>query len=281
MTTKKNLDANSLKNHILGTHPSGGLFGCHTSASEGYTLSEIPHRALDMEEAKSSQMISQIRPALIKHHADEEKISRIKRQLERLGFDYSKLPLNPIPTIDKTRKGNLAEIFLAEYITASTGLDLPIYRLRFNPNIEQSMKGDDLLAFDFSKNPVKIIVGEAKFRTNPDKAAVQEMINALVLSKHAGIPASIQFIANRLFEIGRADLGQQVEDCAEGIVNGKHDIVYVGFLMSSKNCKNYVDKHTESLLPNLAVLSFSSENLKQFYEECFINLEEDAFGSPK
>lgn len=281
MTTKNNLVANSLEESILGTHPIDGLFGCHTIASEGYTQSNVLHRALDMEEANSSQMVAQLRPALIKHHADEDKISRIKGQLERLGFDYSKLPLSPFPRTDKTRKGNLAEVFLAEYMTASTAFDLPIYRLRFNPNIEQSMKGDDLLAFDFSKNPVKIIVGEAKFRSKPDKTAVQEMVSALVSSNHAGIPASIQFIANRLFEIGRADLGQQVEDCAEGIVNGKHDIMYVGFMMSSNNCKNNVDKHTESILPNLAVLSFSLRNLNQFYENCFIQLEEEAFGPPK
>lgn len=281
MIKKNNPVASLSKNCILGTHPSDELFGCHTVANEGYTQSAIIHRALDLEEANHSKMVAQLRPALIKHHASDEKISRIKHQLERLGFDYSRLSLSSIPKTDKTRKGNLAEIFLAEYITASTDLNLPIYRLRFNPNVEQSMKGDDLLAFDFSKKSVKIIVGEAKFRTSPNKNAVQEMINALMPSNQAGVPASIQFIASLLFEIGRADLGRQVEDCAEGIVNGKHDIMYVGFMMSSNNCKSCVDKHTESRIPNLAVLSFSSKNLKQFYEDCFMKLEEEAYGSPK
>ena len=36
------------------------------------------------------------------------------------------------------------------YICAASGTCLPVYRLRYNPNIEQSMKGDDVLAFDFT-----------------------------------------------------------------------------------------------------------------------------------
>ncbi len=34
-------------------------------------------------------------------------------------------------------------VFLAEYIVAESEASLPVYRLRYNPNVEQSMKGDD------------------------------------------------------------------------------------------------------------------------------------------
>lgn len=279
--TKHNLSAQRSMDDILGTHPGGESFGCYTNASDDYTKANVPHRTLNMQDDKSEQMVAQLRKALIKHHADDSKLSRIKLQLERLGFDYSKIPTNPIPRAEKTRKGNLAEVFLAEYISASTVTELPIYRLRFNPNIEQSMKGDDILAFDFSKNPVTILVGEAKFRTTPNKTAVQGMIKSLLSSHRAGIPASLQFIADRLFEMGSGDLGQRVEDCAEGIANNNQDLRYVGLLMSTGNCKTCVDEHAESLLPNLAVLSFTLNKLNSFYEDCFDQLEEQAFGPSK
>lgn len=281
MTMKNHFPIHPPQNDILGKHPTGESFGCYAIATDGYTKYDVPHRELSIQEDQSIKMVGQLRNSLIKHHVNDNKISRIKLQLERLGFDYSKLPTNPFPQTEKTRKGNLAEVFLAEYITASTASDLPVYRLRFNPNIEQSMKGDDVLAFDFSKSPVRIIVGEAKFRATPNKKAVQDMLKSLLSSHHTGVPASLQFIADRLFEMGNTDLGQKVEDCAEGITNGNQDVRYIGLLMSSDNCKTYVSEHTEYLLTNLAVLSFNSNNINGFYESCFDQIEEEAFGSSK
>jgi hypothetical protein len=36
------------------------------------------------------------------------------------------------------------------------------------------MKGDDVLAFDLDSHPVRVIVGEAKFRATSTKDSVQE-----------------------------------------------------------------------------------------------------------
>jgi Cap4 SAVED domain len=94
------------------------------------------------------------------------------------------LPRFPIDP--STRKGNLAEVVLAEYLVAATGIVLPIYRLRYNPNIDQSMKGDDVLAFDLDSNPVRIIVGEAKFRGTSTKKAVEEIVDGLARSTKQG-----------------------------------------------------------------------------------------------
>lgn len=60
-------------------------------------------------------------------------------------------PANP-----NTRKGNVAEVVLAEYLVANEGISVPIYRLRYNPNVDQSMKGDDALAFDLDSKPMRL-----------------------------------------------------------------------------------------------------------------------------
>ena len=256
------------------------MFGCYTKASDGLTLSDIPHRALKIVNNRK-KAIAHLRGALIRHHADDEKLTRIKRQLERLGFDQSKLPTSPFPRADKTRKGNLSEVFLSEYLSTATEAELPVYRLRYNPNVEQSMKGDDVLVFDFSKSPIRIIVGEAKFRSTSSRSVVQDMVNALVTSHQAGVPSSLQFVADRLFETGHEDVGTRVLESAEQISNGNHDLRYVGFLMSTRGCRAHVDKYTEPMLPKLAVLSFTEGDLSGFLEECYDRIEEEAFGTPK
>ena len=78
-----------------------------------------------------------------------------------------------------TQKGNLGEILLAEYLRSSSGLELLVYKLRFNPNVEQSMKGDDILLFDKSNIENKIIMGEAKYRTTPAKSVIDDIMDAL------------------------------------------------------------------------------------------------------
>ena len=256
------------------------MFGCYTKAKDGLTLSDIPHRALKIVNNRK-KTIAHLRDALIRHHADDEKLTRIKRQLERLDFDQSKLPTNPFPRADETRKGNLSEVFLSEYISAATEAELPIYRLRYNTNVEQSMKGDDVLAFDFSKKPIRIIVGEAKFRSTSSRSVVQEMVNALLTSHKAGVPSSLQFVADRLFETGHEDVGTRVLESAEQISNGNHDLRYVGFLMSTRRCGAHVDKYTEPMLPKFAVLSFTEDDLSGFLEECYDRIEEEAFGTPE
>jgi len=51
---------------------------------------------------------------------------------------------------------------LAEYLSSTTDAQLPIYRLRYNTNPDQSMKGDDVLLFDLDAEPVRIIIGESR-----------------------------------------------------------------------------------------------------------------------
>lgn len=277
MTTKSS--TSPAADTVLGKHPGGDSFGAFTTSSDGHTATKVAHRALELKESNAQKTVDQLRDALIIHHADKEKVERIKIQLERLGFDYSRLQTCPIPKEDKTRKGNLAEIFLAEYISASARADLPVYRLRYNPNVEQSMKGDDVLAFDFNFDPVRIFVGEAKFRETSSKKAVQDMVNALITSHKMGVPASLQFVADRLFETGQAKLGQRVEDCATRIANGDFDLRYVGLLMSKGRCKDHVDEHTPKSTENIVILSFTAEDIIGFYQSCYDNIEEDAFGT--
>ena len=212
---------------ILGSHPEPDAFGCHTQAEDTSTSSDVPHRALSQDDGSRDDTVEQLREALIQHHTSAEMRARDQRKredLRQLGYPISDAETHRFPHADKTRKGNLAEVFLAEYIVAAKDAALPVYRLRYNPNVEQSMKGDDVLAFDFHSKRVRILVGEAKFRKIPSKAAIEGIVAGLVRSHQAGLPASLQFVADRLFETDNIDLGRRVESCALLMARGRLDL---------------------------------------------------------
>ena len=266
---------------ILGPHPAPDAFGCHTQAEDARTKSDVPHRALSQDDGNCEQTVEQLREALIRHHTSEEMRERDRRKresLRQLGYPVSDKEIHRFPRTNKTRKGNLAEVFLAEYIVAGSDADLPVYRLRYNPNVEQSMKGDDVLAFDFRSRRVRILVGEAKFRGTPSKKAVEDIVGGLCRSHQAGLPVSLQFVADRLFEAGNMDLGRRVEDCALLMAQGRLDLYYVGLLLSNTNSKASVDRHTNGDLRNLVMISLGVDDPNGLVCECFDGIEEDAYG---
>jgi len=104
-------------NAVLGTHPTQDTFGCHTNVNDLHAESGVPPRALQLEQTGLTATISQLRTALICHHASPEMLSRDQRRkeaLQKLGYSTESTP-NRFPQADKTRKGNLAKVFFAEY----------------------------------------------------------------------------------------------------------------------------------------------------------------------
>lgn len=267
---------------VLGPHPAPDGFGCYTNAQDGKTQSGVAHRSLSQDEGCQDETIKQIRQALVRHHANPAMLERDRRRralLRQLGYAGSKAQSRRLPRSPITQKGNLAEVFLAEYLVASADAALPVYRLRYNPNVEQSMKGDDVLAFDLDADPVRVIIGEAKFRSTPSKASVVKIISGLVTSHQAGLPTSLQFIADRLFESNDVVLGQRVEDCARLLAIGKLDLRYVGLLMGTSKSRERVDEHAVNSLRHLAMISVCLDSPSELVDLCYDALE-DSDGDP-
>jgi len=264
---------------ILGEHPSDcNLFGNLISATDGITDSGVSHRSLLELCDQRENFIECMREMLVRHHVSPEALERDRERreaLQRLGFDPNQSRMSRFPKDSKTRKGNLAEAILAEYIVAASTATLPVYRLRYNPNVEQAMKGDDILAFDLDADPVRIIVGESKFRTTSSKKAVVDIVDGLGRSQQGGIPASLQFVSDRLFEIGNTELGLRVMECAQLFVLGKLQIDFVGFLMSDNKSAQRVNKNTDPPLRNLVMISFGITSPDSIVDPCYCDLEGD------
>ncbi len=269
--------------NIIGKHPAGEFFGSHLHAEDSPTDSNIPHRSLNHGPTGREQTVEQLRAALIEHHVSAAMIAQDRRKIKNLralGYPIDEASVRRFPTSDTTRKGNLAEVFLAEYICAASGASLPVYRLRYNPNIEQSMKGDDVLAFDFTSERPRIIIGEAKFRGTPSKKAIQDIVSGLVRSHQAGLPASLQFVADRLYELNQIELADRVEDCSIKMAEGRLDLSYVGLLLSDDKSKSKVHEHTNAELRSLVMISLGIDAPGNLVEDCFDGIEEIAHANP-
>ena len=269
--------------NIIGKHPAEELFGSHLHAEDSPTDSNIPHRSLNHGSTGREQTIEQLRAALIEHHVSAAMIAQDRRKIKNLrapGYPVDESSVCRFPTSDTTRKGNLAEVFLAEYICAASGASLPVYRLRYNPNIEQSMKGDDVLAFDFTSKRPRILIGEAKFRGTPSKKAIQDIVSGLVRSHNAGLPASLQFVADRLYELNQIELADRVEDCSIKMAQGRLDLSYVGLLLSDDKSKSKVHEHTTAELRSLVMISLGIDAPGNLVEDCFDGIEEIAHADP-
>jgi hypothetical protein len=242
--------------HPLPPHPCG----INLTAKDQNTAHSVPHRVLDNGPLQPVEFTTAMTQWIINHHLSPETIERDRIRREASARQGLVDPAQRFPTNKSTQKGNWAEILLAEYVSASSNTLLPVYRLRYNPNVDQSMKGDDVLAFDLDSNPVRVLVGEAKFRSTPSKQVVDELIGALEKSHSGNIPASLQFVADRLFDSGESGLGARVAACNMLFAQGRLQLDYIGLLVSSEKTHSHVHKNAQSSVPRLAVMSLALAN---------------------
>ena len=241
---------------VVGDHPKRPHeFGVQFKHEDGHSNDRVPTRQLNESNGKPGNFSAVMRKWIRIHHSRPENLERDQKRREALMRQGAKCLTKRFPTNSDTQKGNWAEIFLAEYISAACNAQLPVYRLRYNPNIEQSMKGYDVLAFDLDSDPIRIIVGEAKFRGTPSKEAVLDIVTTLERSCLAGVPVSLQFVADRLFDEGQENLGRRVEECSDLFALGKLRLDHVGLLVSNENASKHVMRNAKSSERRLAVMS--------------------------
>ncbi len=250
-------------------------FAASLTSIDCITDSGVKHKALE-ENGHNDILLKYMEDALLKHHISPEALQRHMDLIKSLKIKNLPIPrLTRLPQNSTTQKGNFAEIFLAEYLGYTTGMLLPIYRLRYNTNPDQSMKGDDVLLFDLDSDPVTIIVGESKFRSVPDKQSVEDIVDGLVRSNRVGLPVSLSFVVDRLYEENKPELGQKVQNCVVLFAENKLHIDYVGLLMSNHNAKNHITKHTTNKLHRLLMISLGMKHPETIVEMAFKELEKN------
>jgi hypothetical protein len=106
------------------------------------------------------------RDTLYHHHSSFD----LHDDIAELGFELSaralKIRNSGSPTNLQTQMGNLGEVLGSQFARTYLGYQAKaIYPKRFNTNVEQSMKGTDILSFRDNNSLAEILFGEVKTGT--------------------------------------------------------------------------------------------------------------------
>lgn len=228
---------------ILGNHPDDGSvfskwLNCKIDDSR-----DNPHRKLS-EILLNDDIINQIAEWIKHHHISEKQTELTEKKkviLRKYGLNEFVNSQKFFPDNDNTKKGNLGEVILCEYIEATTDYEILVYRLRYNPNVSQSMKGDDIVLFNKDDLREAIILGEAKYRIPATKSTIEEILTSF--SGEPKLPLSLTFISNILRDIGSDDIADEIEVIQMELRKGNIPNFNIGFIVGDDNTYKSVDNH--------------------------------------
>ena len=223
-------------------------------------------RRLDEEPAYRDALLNECAYWIVERHITELRLKKLDNEratLPEAQFRDNLAKKNLLPRNSKTQKGNLGEILLAKYLEEVTGYTTyGIYRLTYNTNIDQSMKGDDVL------------YGESKVRQTPDRAAIEAIVKNLQGNKK--FPVSVLFYADRLGAKGEEDLFNALDDLHLNVAKKKVPIRNVGFLLSKRDAVHdaqdtfmQVKRYLNTTNPDLVFIALGIDDVQSCVDESY------------
>lgn len=261
---------------LIGKHPDNSHpYGKWLAANDLPDSYMKCHRELTEITAVDDELIEWMAKKIINHHYTQFRICRLKEKYKSLGFAKYAEQHRKLPITDKVKKGNATEILLTDYIQASQKKEfIKVYKLKYNPNVDQAIKGDDTLMVDlFEENgneKIKIYLGESKFRTTPQKNVVEDITKSL---NKDTLPLSYTFLVE---EIAKSDelLARKLDDYIVQDIKDRGDLIYVGLLLSNTKTSETVEKHLNSDNSNLVFISIGIGQPEEFIKSIFEKAEE-------
>ena len=269
----------SLHEDLIGAHPPAPHeFARWMDSSDIEPTGARCHRALTSKlTANEPALVQWLAEKLVHHHYDQTRIERLKQKYTDAGFPQYAEQNRNLPRADKTKKGNATEILLIEYIESCQGKPLiKAFKLRYNPNVDQAIKGDDTLMVDIKvddkgKNSLKIFLGESKFRATPVKKVIKDITESLGKDK---LPLSFSFLIS---ELSRDSATKPTADLLDSFliseIKSKGDITYTGLLLSNTQTSTVVERHLVTDNPNLIFISAGIDNPQTLIDQAFIRAE--------
>ena len=139
------------QNDLIGSHPKApNIFGIWLDCNDVPVTKTKSHRSLtSLIKSNDQQLIDWLGTKIFEHHHSEYRVQKLKENFTKLGYKKYAEQNRKLPKSDRTKKGNATEVILSEYIESSLGKKLvKAFKLKYNPNADQAMKGDDTLLID-------------------------------------------------------------------------------------------------------------------------------------
>ncbi|MDF5691492.1 Hachiman antiphage defense system protein HamA [Aquirufa aurantiipilula] len=262
---------------LIGPHPKEpNIFSTWLACNDIAATATKLHRALTPLNPTNKALIEWLGRKIFDHHHSEYRIEKLKENFGKLGYEKYAEQNRKLPIADKTKKGNATEILLTEYIESSLGKPLvKVFKLKYNPNADQAMKGDDTLLIDIITNKktkkIKIYLGEAKFRKIPSSDVVKTISKSLSKDKK---PLSYSFIID---ELGRDKSTKDLADLLDTFlieeVKGMGDIIYTGLLLSNTDTFKIVEANLYSENPLFVLISIGIDDPEDLIKKAFEKAE--------
>lgn len=262
---------------LIGQHPQlPHIYGEWWSFVDMPISDSKKHRALDEIDGIRDKALDQMAQWIVNYHLTDVQHRDLEKKraiLDRNELSCYVDKLNVLPVNDNTRKGNLGEITLIEYLKESRGFDPLVHKLHYNPNFNQSMKGDDCLLFNRENLESEVIYGECKYRSKPSKNVITDIVDNLQGWKQ--LPVSITFVANCLDQKGEKELADHLIEIHIKIIDGRIPLTNVGFLISTKSStpnqdtKETIENHLSTTNPRLVMISLGVDNPQQIVNEAY------------
>lgn len=261
---------------LIGEHPDNTHpFGKWLAANDIPDSDTKCHRELTESIEVDDELIEWMARKIIDHHYTQFRIDRLKEKYGSLGFPQYAEQHRKLPIADKVKKGNATEVLLTDYLQTTQRKEfIKVFKLKYNPNVDQAIKGDDTLMVDlFEENgneKIKIYLGESKFRKTPSKAVIGDITDSL--SKDT-LPLSYTFLVE---EIAKTDepLARKLDDYMVQDIKDRGDLIYAGLLLSNTDTSRKVETHLSSDNPNLVFISLGIDDPEGFIESVFEKAEE-------
>jgi hypothetical protein len=263
---------------LIGSHPTNpNIFGIWLDCTDVPVTSTKSHRSLaPLINTDHNDLVDWLGRKIFDHHHSTFRVQKLKENFTKLGYAKYAEQNRKLPKADKTKKGNATEIILSEYIEGSLGRALvKAFKLKYNSNADQAMKGDDTLLIDLidvdTKPKIKVYLGEAKFRKKPTKAVVSTIANSLSKDKK---PLSYSFIVD---ELGRDDATRDLADLLDSFIideiKGKGDLISTGLLLSDRDTHRIVEENLSSDNPFFVFISIGIDAPEELINKAFEKAE--------
>lgn len=272
--------AQSEQETLIGKHPEAPhIYGVWLNATDLPVSGNKKHRKMEENASMRDKAIDELAKWIVDYHVHNHSRRKIinarkKAIYDKHGLDIYIDNMKLLPKAENTKKGNLGEIVLIEYLKGSRDFDPIVHKLQYNTNSNQSMKGDDVLLFKRDNLFSEVIYGECKFRSKPSKAVVNEIVNNLQGMKR--LPVSMEFVANVLDDRGEQDLADEISELHQKVEEGSVPVTNVGFLISTKSdvrnsedTTKQVENHLNTTNPRLVMISLGIDNPVEIVDEAF------------
>lgn len=263
--------------NLIGTHPNTDHpLGAWLNVNDIAVTATKCHRELtERNDDEKEDLILWMANKLISHHYSDFRLKQLKKKYTELGFEKYAKQNRKLPIVDKVKKGNATEILLTEYIQSTLNRELiKVFKLKYNPNVDQAIKGDDTLMVDLIEkengNEIKIFLGESKFRTVPTKQVVDEISLSLAKEK---MPLSYSFLVEEIAKTNE-ELALKLDDFIVQDIKDKGQLIYTGLLLSNINTSINVERNLNNDNPELIFISVGIQNPVNFINLAFAKANE-------